>query len=79
MKAKWNYNITHHENTQSSYILNIFFKFTISQSNKTKKHSTNEISKWKGKKYEVRENCANPSAHTAECCFAVQNHYFPPV
>jgi hypothetical protein len=36
MKAKWNYNITHYENTQSSYILNIFFNFTTSDSNKTK-------------------------------------------
>jgi len=51
MKAKWNYNITQYENIQSSYILNTFFKFTTSQSNKTKKHTTKEIYKGKGKKY----------------------------
>ena len=51
MKAKWNYNMTHYENTQSSHILNNFFKFTTSQSNKTKKHTTKEIYKGKGKKY----------------------------
>lgn len=47
----WSYNITHYENTQSSYIVNIFFKFTVSQSNKTKKHTTKGIYKGKGKKY----------------------------